>query len=132
MEHLPKGFTFGIKCKQDSLGVCELVGYSKPKNPDPKVTENLKMLPAGRKTHHADDLEQQKHIVPILGRLEDKKLVLKITEDVLGGRPKKLDLTKVYGLPTVRDYSNRSVPRSKGLTDQTNYGDELSAKGSII
>ncbi|KAJ3353446.1 hypothetical protein HDU91_005886, partial [Kappamyces sp. JEL0680] len=85
-------------------------------------------------THRSDDLDLQKTIVPKLTPLEDALLVRKITEDKVGGslssiRPvNPFGDAHVYGVPTVRDPAGR-VGKVKRLADQTNYGDELGAKG---
>ncbi|KAI8909042.1 hypothetical protein EDD86DRAFT_275961 [Gorgonomyces haynaldii] len=132
MAHLPPDHTFGIKAKQDEMGVCELVGNTHQPPCSRERLLEIKKKPAGLQTHHTDDLDQQKHIVPQLTALEDRKLARKITEDVIGGtvlRKVPLDLKRVFGVPTVRDPKGRIGRGQKKLADSTNYGDELGAKG---
>ncbi len=149
LTHLEPDHTFGTKePESNSIHVSHLMGNSntvvKAKTQD---TRKWKLPAAGLETHRADDLDLQKHIIPILGPLEDALLVRKITEDSIGGTvsnirpPVPFGKTHVYGVPTVRDPTGR-VGKVKRLADQTvwtfhfsktndiqNYGDELGAKG---
>lgn len=120
MAHLPDGHIFGVKCKVDEFNVCQLVGNTyEPKAKYCIEKDKTKRPPAGLQNHHSDDLDQQKHIVPRLHALEDKTLVRKITEDVVGGvvlRQLPKHLCNVFGVPSVRDPSGRRGP--KKLADE--------------
>lgn len=127
LSHLDKDHTFGIKePESNSIHVSHLMGnwsstVVKTKTQD---TPKWKWPSAGLQTHRADDLDLQKHIIPILGPLEDALLVRKITEDKIGGTvsgirpPNPFGDSHVYGVPTVRDPAGR-VGKVKRLADQT-------------
>jgi hypothetical protein len=70
MDHLPPDYTFGVKCKEDLIGVCQLVGNTHAPKPRPTEKDKTKRPPAGVQTHHTDDLDQHKHITPKLSPLE--------------------------------------------------------------
>jgi hypothetical protein len=125
--HLAKDHTFGIKDETCNMHVYDLMGSA----PQPvKVKQvwknNAQRPPAGLKTHHSDDLDLQKHIVPILGPKEDQSLVRKITEDIVGGTictlkvlPNNFDSNHIFGVPTVRDPTGRIGKGPKRLADKT-------------
>nr|KAJ3417994.1 hypothetical protein HK105_000504 [Polyrhizophydium stewartii] len=135
MAHLPESHTFGITFPADEYSVRELLGYTHPLSPSAPQKDKTKLPPAGLPTNHHDDLDQRRHIVPRIRDHEDKTIVLKITEDVPGGSSsggasqRRFDLNHVFGVPTVREPRGRA--RQKRLADNTNYGDELTAKGLV-
>ena len=104
--------------------IYQLMGNNPPnkhKSTEPKL-KSWKLAPAGKKTTKCDDLDLQKTIIPKLHSLEDHKLVLKITEDKLGGtillKNHFGQINRVYGLRSVRDPKER-IGKVKGLADQT-------------
>jgi hypothetical protein len=125
LSHLKPDHTFGIKePESNNMHVNDLMGNATPhvksKNHE---TRKWKLPPAGLETHRADDLDLQKHIVPILSPLEDALLVRKITEDRIGGsvsstKKSPFGEQHVYGVPTVRDPAGR-VGKVKRLADKT-------------
>ena len=126
LAHLEPGHTFGTKeAESNSIHVSHLMGSSCPAVKAKTLDIPKWKLPtAGLQTHRLDDLDLQKHIIPILGPLEDAVLVRKITEDQIGGTvstirpPFPFGEAHVYGVPTVRDPAGR-VGRVKRLADQT-------------
>ncbi len=125
MAHLPPDYTFGISIPPDEYSVCKLLGYKTPGKPKVMEKDKTKLPAAGLQTHHYDDLDNQKHIVPKLEDIEDRTLPLKITEDSVGGSQphsiktviNRFDLNHVFGVPTVRDPLSRTGP--KKLADST-------------
>ncbi|KAJ2993232.1 hypothetical protein HDV02_002575 [Globomyces sp. JEL0801] len=136
--HLPSDFTFGIKLETPDINVADLIGNVHHTVPKIIKKDKTVLPPAGYPSRLLDDLDLQKHIVPVLGPLEDPTIVKKITEDRIGGtvsngspKLKSFPYDHVFGVPTVRDPSLRIGKGLKRLADKTNYGDQLGAKGLI-
>lgn len=126
MAHLPKGYTHGIKNESSNFHIYELIGSSIAQNKTKLHFKNNAQRPAaGLKTNRYDDLDLQKHIIPILGPKEDHLIVRKITEDKVGGTdslqfiPNNFGKSHVFGVPTVRDPSGRIGKGPKRLADKT-------------
>ncbi|KAJ8325638.1 hypothetical protein QVD99_002099 [Batrachochytrium dendrobatidis] len=133
MEHLPKDYTFGITFPVDEFSVRELLGNSEHTVESAGMKNKTRLPPAGLPTNRHDNLAQPRHIIPKIMPNEDQSIVLKITEDVPGGRKlensgkQQFDVCHTFGIPTVRDPCGHV--RTSKLADSINYGDELGAKG---
>ncbi len=109
------------------MHLSDLMGSGQPQIKVKRTWKNNAERPAaGLKTLNSDDLDLQKHIVPVLGPKEDASIVRKITEDIIGGTvpplqviPNNFDSNHVFGVPTVRDPKGRIGKGPKRLADKT-------------